>query len=227
MGADDQPRKCPKCGYELEPWDQECPRCKRLGEAAETRARRTDQAEAGPLTPPPPPAHEGIAAPPPPGPAPAPPTYRTFNNAGFWIRVLAALIDGVLLMAVSLGIMLVAAVATGASLAALGEYVGEIGEAGGSLVMQLAQGVGGLVGVLYFVLMNGAYGATLGKMAVGIMIVRENGDPIGYGIAFLRYLVKAVLGNCTCSLMFLSVAFNPEYRGWHDQIVGTRVIYTR
>jgi len=141
--------------------------------------------------------------------------------------VLAALIDSVLLMAVSLGIMLVAAVATGASLAALGEYVGEIGEAGGSLVMQLAQGVAGLVGILYFVLMNGAYGATLGKMAVGIMIVRENGDPIGYGIAFLRYLVKAVLGNCTCSLMFLSVAFNPEYRGWHDQIVGTRVIYTR
>lgn len=223
MGAGDEPRKCPKCGYELQPWDEECPRCKRLGEAAATRAHRVDRAE--PLTPPPPPVPEPLTAPPPP--APERPAYRTFNNAGFWIRVLAAIIDGVLLMAVSFGIVLVAAVATGASLAAFGDSLAGIGEAGGSLVMQLAQAGGSLIGVLYFVLMNGAYGATLGKMAVGIMIVRENGDPIGYGIAFLRYLVKAVLGNCTCSLMFLSVAFNPEYRGWHDQIVGTRVIYTR
>ena len=40
-----------------------------------------------------------------------------------------------------------------------------------------------LMTVVYFALMNGRYGATIGKMAIGIKVVRADGSRIGYGLA--------------------------------------------
>ncbi len=142
-----------------------------------------------------------------------------FNNAGFWIRVAAALIDGLILMVPS-GLV-VFGLAGGSAI-----WEGLAADTPADPFMIMAQFLPAGIGLLYYVIMNGTWVATLGKMAVHIKIVRADGSPIGYGIALARYLIKGILGNCTCSLMFLSVAFNPEYRGWHDQIVDTRVIYT-
>lgn len=81
-----------------------------------------------------------------------------------------------------------------------------------------------IISIAYYVAMEGTYGATLGKMAMGIKIIRADGTPISYGVSLVRILVKQILGGCTLGLMYLSVLFNPEGRGWHDQIAGTRVI---
>jgi len=194
---------CPTCGYALGPFDEECLRCARA------------QAEGRPE----PPAPPVTARPTPPLPVSSAPPMQ-FNNADFWIRVAAHLIDGVVLAVPSMIVFFV--LAGGAAI--WQDLQTELASA--RLTSGIAQLLSGAIGLLYYVIMNGTWGATLGKMAVRIKIVRADGSPIGYGVALARYLIKSILAMCTCSLAFLSVAFNPEYRGWHDQIVGTRVIRT-
>ncbi len=138
----------------------------------------------------------------------------TFHNVPFWPRVAAMLIDG-LIIAVPIGIVLIAVTGmTGLSW--------DVETTEWQLLQNVVGGFATLFRVLYYTLMEGTWGATLGKMALGMRVVRADGTRITYGIA-----VKEIIGNCTCSLGYLSVAFHPEYRGWHDQLLGTRVIYTR
>lgn len=140
------------------------------------------------------------------------------ENVGFWPRVGAYLIDSVIIgfpLGAILGVFIVTAGVDIADEDALNVA---------SLVVQV---FGGLVTLVYFTLMNGAYGATLGKMALGLKVIKQDGSPIGYGLALGRIILMQVLSGCTCSLFFISVATNEEYRGWHDQICGTRVIYSR
>lgn len=81
------------------------------------------------------------------------------------------------------------------------------------------------INLFYFVGMNAACGATLGKMAVGIKIVQTDGSPIGFGKALLRFVVQTVLASVSCGLAYLVVAFNAEKRGLHDMAAGTVVRY--
>jgi len=146
------------------------------------------------------------------------PETPAMKNAGFWPRVGAYLIDS-LVIGLPLGAIVgIFMVTTG---------LDEIDEDKLNVLQLIAQGIGGFVSLAYFTLMNGAYGATLGKMALGLKVVRQDGSPIGYGLALARIVLMNVLSSCTCSLFFISVATNEEYRGWHDQICGTRVIYNR
>ena len=146
------------------------------------------------------------------------PRTPAMENVGFWPRVGAYLIDSLIIgfpLGAILGIMVVTA------------GVDITDEDTLNIASLVVQGIGGLVTLIYFTLMNGAYGATLGKMALGLKVVRQDGSPIGYGVALGRIILMQVLSGCTCSLFFISVATNEEYRGWHDQICGTRVIYNR
>lgn len=146
------------------------------------------------------------------------PRTPAMENAGFWPRVGAYLIDS-LIIGLPLGVIVgIFMVTTG---------VDNIDEKKLNVLQLTAQAIGGFLSLAYFTLMNGAYGATLGKMALGLKVVRQDGSPIGYGLALGRIVLMNVLSSCTCSLFFISVATNEEYRGWHDQICGTRVIYSR
>ncbi|REJ75095.1 MAG: hypothetical protein DWQ36_05975 [Acidobacteria bacterium] len=57
------------------------------------------------------------------------------------------------------------------------------------LVVLVLSGIGvGLMLMLYFPLLEGRYGKTLGKHLMGLHVRKEDGGPIGYGAAFLRRL---------------------------------------
>ena len=67
--------------------------------------------------------------------------------------------------------------------------------ASGTVTLSLASAVGGLVSlaifVLYFTLLEGHYGQTVGKMAVKIKVVREtDGAPIDYSEAAVRTILR-------------------------------------
>ena len=47
-------------------------------------------------------------------------------------------------------------------------------------------------GLAYFVYTEGTYGQTLGKRALGVVVVTEDGDPIGYGEALVRNVFRVV-----------------------------------
>ncbi len=121
--------------------------------------------------------------------------------AGFWMRFLASLIDGVILLIVGLVLAAAAGGTTGA-------------------VLQFAFGIVYVIGFWI------AQGATPGKMALGIQITTVDGEPIGLGRAILRYIGYFV-SWITKGLGFLIIAFNPEKRALHDYIAGTVVVKTR
>jgi uncharacterized RDD family membrane protein YckC len=80
-----------------------------------------------------------------------------------------------------------------------------------------------LFGVAYYVVLIGWKGATLGKMAVKVKVVRPDGSPVNFGVAFLRYIGTFISGIILGIGYF--IAFNDaEKRTLHDRIAGTRVI---
>jgi uncharacterized RDD family membrane protein YckC len=80
--------------------------------------------------------------------------------------------------------------------------------------------------LLYEVLLTGRYGATIGKMAVGARVTLEDGSPIGYTRALLRWLA-ARLSDLTFGFGYLLIALRPDKRALHDLLAATRVIYKR
>jgi uncharacterized RDD family membrane protein YckC len=80
-----------------------------------------------------------------------------------------------------------------------------------------------LLPLLYDVLFNGTFGATLGKMAVGAKIIGVDGSPLGYSRALLRSLAV----RFTILVGFLWILARSDKRGLHDLLAGTRVVFQR
>jgi uncharacterized RDD family membrane protein YckC len=125
-----------------------------------------------------------------------------FVYAGFWIRFVAAMIDGIILFGMYMVVGLIIANPLSA------------------FVLQL------FLGALYSIAFWIGQGATPGKMAVGVKVVMANGDPIEFGPALLRYF-GYFLNGLTLGIGYLMIAFSAQKRGLHDNIAGTIVIKSR
>ncbi|MFF7437826.1 RDD family protein [Streptomyces sp. NPDC008122] len=84
--------------------------------------------------------------------------------------------------------------------------------------------------MLYEWLMVAFVGATLGKMALGLRVVKENtGGKPGLGGGFIRWIIP-MLGSIVCGIGQLVVFLSPFFdstgktQGWHDRAAGTLVI---
>jgi len=77
--------------------------------------------------------------------------------------------------------------------------------------------------VVYHTVLVGGCGQTLGKMLLGVAVVRWDGAPAGYGRALLRCLGG---GLCvlTLGLGRMPMLFTRERRGLSDLVAGTRPI---
>jgi uncharacterized RDD family membrane protein YckC len=157
----------------------------------------------GPAAPPPPPVWDAR----PPGPGSQPTGY-----GGFWLRVVAYVIDAILLgIAAS-----VIGVATGGGMYGDLEHLNYSGS-----------GISLVVGWLYFALMESSErGATVGKMAVGLRVVTDQGHRLSFLNATGRYLAKFI-SAIILGIGFLMVAFSDRKRGLHDMIAGTLVVKVR
>ena len=137
--------------------------------------------------------------------------------AGFWIRVGAYLIDGILLWIVQviIGLVLGVSVSTMVGLGA------ETAATGASTILTLISVV---IGVAYFVIMeSGPMQATLGKKAVGIIVTDDNGNRITWLRALGRYFAK-FLSALIMAIGFIMVAFTDKKQGLHDLICSTLVV---
>jgi uncharacterized RDD family membrane protein YckC len=76
----------------------------------------------------------------------------------------------------------------------------------------------------YFVLFHGGFGATVGKMVLRARVTNLDGSPIGFLKALVRWLVW-YLCMIPFGLGFLVVPFRKDKRGLHDLTAGTKVIY--
>lgn len=131
--------------------------------------------------------------------------------AGFWIRVGAKLIDGILLSILFkiLGIPFRMAMAANPA------------HPWGAFSLYLLGIMGISAGYNTFFL--GKWGATLGKMACGLKVVLPNGQPISYLRSFGRYFGQ-LISDIIAILYLMVAADRNEHRALHDWICSTRVI---
>jgi uncharacterized RDD family membrane protein YckC len=129
--------------------------------------------------------------------------------AGFWRRVAAVIIDGLLLSVVTVPLTLALGSGDG--------YAEAARSSGGSAISTV-------VTWLYYALMeSSAKQATVGKMALGIIVTDVEGRRIGFGRATGRYFAK-ILSALILGIGFLMVAFTQRKQGLHDMLAGTLVI---
>ena len=154
---------------------------------------------------------------------------KQHSYAGFWMRFLASIIDGVLLGIVNIIILVPFLGLVGLTAAAGVSDLESDSQGAGLMIALLSTYIISMLAVavagwLYFALMeSSARGATLGKMALGLRVVDLNGDRIGFGRATGRYFGKIVSG-LILGIGYFMVAFDGEKRALHDRICDTRVI---
>ncbi len=130
--------------------------------------------------------------------------------AGFWIRLGAIFIDGLLMKIVALVIGL-----------AMGYSLGQLTDAK-SQPLGLSLLSFGLL-VAYEIVCVGTWGATVGKRACGLRVVTANGGKVSYLRATGRYFSK-IISALPCAIGYIIAAFDSEKRALHDRICGTRVV---
>ena len=94
--------------------------------------------------------------------------------------------------------------------------------------------LGFLAMISYEVLMLRYWGATVGKMACGLKVVRSDGLSLGWGVSFGRFfmwnIVTSGIPYLNLILMLVSgimAGTDVEKRALHDRVCDTRVIYKR
>jgi uncharacterized RDD family membrane protein YckC len=76
---------------------------------------------------------------------------------------------------------------------------------------------------LYFIIMHMVFGQTIGKMILGIQVVRSDGRRIGLLISTLRFFGYIISFVLLCFGFFWVIVDN-QRQGWHDMIADTVVI---
>lgn len=129
-------------------------------------------------------------------------TVQSGPRASFGLRLVAAIIDGVLL-----------------------------GVVGGILSLILGNALGTvlnlILGLAYYGYLEGSpSGQTVGKKAMNIRVIDFNGGgAIGPGRALLRY-VGRIISAIPCALGYFWMLWDSEKQTWHDKIATTVVVPT-
>ncbi|OGR05405.1 MAG: hypothetical protein A2520_04670 [Deltaproteobacteria bacterium RIFOXYD12_FULL_53_23] len=76
---------------------------------------------------------------------------------------------------------------------------------------------------VYFLTLHGWQGQSLGKMFMGLKVVRTNGGEMTPGLAFLR-LIGFCLSILPLGLGFFWSIIDREKCAWHDHVADTRVV---
>jgi len=145
------------------------------------------------------------------------PLTATKPFAGFWIRLVARMIDN--------------------TITSVAGYIFQI-----PMFVVLARSgqtgpdVGWLVGTLAFAailsIATAAYyeawfltkkGATPGKMILGLKVIRARGGTIGWGLGLGRYFAH-MLSGLTLYIGYMMAGWDEEKRALHDRICDTRVV---
>ncbi len=149
----------------------------------------------------------------------AAPDPAVFSYAGFWIRFSVTCLDFVLLG------VLKGAIFLALSVAMVSVYGRDPSQEEKELLGFVLMAALLLVSWLYFAGLEAFTGGTLGKLMVGIHVVRKNGAPIGLGRATLRYFGKYL--SSILAVGYIMVGFHSEKQGLHDLLADTLVVFRR
>ena len=138
--------------------------------------------------------------------AAAPAAAVTGAKAGFWIRVLAFIIDSIIIAVVN---AIIAAILSSSTTG--------------------RSGIQTLLGIIYFTYFWSASspwpGQTIGDKVHNLRVIRTDGSDLSIVQALIRY-VGLFVSFIVIFIGVIWVAFDPNKQGWHDKIAGTYVIKT-
>jgi len=209
-----------------ESWQNTCPRCGWANSGAERRCMKCGQ----PLRTSPGLLVAGESASSAIAPTSQPETRRVVQPGGFFPRLIATIIDTLILAVVTVPIAyLVLAqrvTPTGQSNAFLDQLKGLSGSnSTPERLTQLAQLSAGIAILLlfYYVGTWSILGGSPGQLVMSLRIVDRSAKTVGFGRALLRYIMKGFFGFLW-PVSALMVAFGKDKRAIHDFLAGTYVI---
>ena len=197
--------------YDTAPMALTCGRCGWQGEDARYCARCGADLGTAPGAP------RATFPPPPPRPADAGPVFGApraviaTRPAGFWIRVVAVLIDNFCYF-LAMGFLF-----------AIGFVFSGTGR-GRSAIPMVAYFYSWLLDACYRIGFLWYWGQTLGKMAVRIRVVSIDGAPLTFGQCVGRYFAW-YLSAFILDIGFIMAGVRSDKRALHDLLAGTRVEY--
>ncbi len=149
---------------------------------------------------------------------------------GFWIRLLAFWIDGVIIgipLSIVVGgfyLLLLLVISLGSRASNTMQVFYSIALFAVYILIWLISVVGQY---LYFFLMTKKYGATLGKKLFKLQVVRIDGKPLDTNTVLLREVVGRLVNGLTFSIGYVIAGFTKQKQGLHDLIAKTIVIRTK
>jgi uncharacterized RDD family membrane protein YckC len=136
----------------------------------------------------------------------------TFTYAGFWIRFVAWVIDFFILLVAG-----VVAQLPFVRMLQSRRIEDTLMAMGAVYLIDMA------IGATYEGVFVSRFGATPGKMALELKVVRPDGGPVSLGRAVGRYFAKMV-SAIVLMIGYIMVGFDSEKRALHDMLCDTRVV---
>jgi uncharacterized RDD family membrane protein YckC len=158
-------------------------------------------------------------------------TTRSVTYAGFWLRFVAYLIDGVILGIAIFALVIPLLFLTGlaATLERLPHHLdGQISPAAIAAIVLLALTFAAVAVVLkwlYFAyLESGEKQATWGKQALGLYVTDGAAEHISFGRASGRFFAKMISGLIPLGIGYIMAGFTERKQALHDMIAGCLVL---
>jgi uncharacterized RDD family membrane protein YckC len=153
------------------------------------------------------------------------------NYAGFWLRFVAVLIDGLLIGVVQFVAIMPLLAIFGIGVASNIENMESMDEAqavsmvGSMMAMGLAvQVVFVVIQTLYFSLMESSgKQATIGKMVLGLKVTDINGEKLDFAKALVRNLGK-IVSTFIMFIGYIMAGFTEKKQALHDMMASTLVV---
>ena len=199
---------CSKCGAQNSATAQSCQNCG----VTLSSSLAPSQAAA--------PARAYAAAPPV---AYAPPSIY----GGFWIRLLAHLIDHVILGAVAAPLFFITVLP---SIIRIAHQAERDQEPSPEMIIAIVSSVFVYIALAFVgqwlyeaLLTSSSWQGTIGKRVLRLKVVDEAGNRIGFGRATGRFFAK-ILSSMFLYIGFIMIGFTERKTGLHDMLAGTKVL---
>jgi len=169
--------------------------------------------------------------PPPPPPQPMTPYQQPYTGgqtyAGFWIRLVARVLDTLIVgipLAVVFGVLALAVGGAAAGTSNSDQNTQNATAAAFSGIFILFYLLAIAVSIGYWVYFWGTTGSTFGMRVLRLRVVDANtGGPIGIPRALVRWLMT-IVNSWACYIGWIWVAFDPRKQGWHDKVANSVVL---
>jgi uncharacterized RDD family membrane protein YckC len=87
--------------------------------------------------------------------------------------------------------------------------------------------IAAVIGIAYYIIMEATQGATVGKMVLGLRVVRIDGAPISWNESIVRNLLRIVDGIAVYLVGAILVWNSPTRQRLGDRVAKTVVIRSR